>query len=68
MDRFYQTDTSKIFSMTEYEKRKKERMLLKEMNLLCAKRLMKPSLQASRRMNEIFFELYELTGDNKYLL
>ena len=54
--------------MTEYEKRKKERMLLKEMNLLCAKRLMKPSLQASRRMNEIFFELYELTGDNKYLL
>lgn len=54
--------------MTQIEVRRKEKQLLKEMNLLSAKRLMKPSLQASKRMNEIFFELHELTGDKKYLL
>ena len=54
--------------MTEIEIKRKERQLLNEMNLLACKRLIKPSYEASRRMNAIFFELHELTGDKKYLL
>lgn len=46
----------------------KETLLLNEMNLLCCKRLMKPSVEASKRMQQIFFELHDLTGDKKYLL
>ena len=46
----------------------KEILLLEEMNLLAAKRLMKPNLEHSRRMNQIFRELHDLTGDKKYLL
>jgi hypothetical protein len=54
--------------MTEIEIKRKERQLLKELNLLCCKRLVKPSVEASKRMNQIFFELHDLTGDKKYLL
>lgn len=39
-----------------------------EMNFLACRRLMKPSVQDSRRMYEIFAELYEITGERKYLL
>lgn len=54
--------------MTEIEIRRKEKELLKELNLLACKRLIKPSVEASKRMNSIFFELHDLTGDRKYLL
>ena len=54
--------------MNEIDIKQKEQELMEEMILLCCKRLMKPSLQASKRMNSIFFQLHELTGDNKYLL
>lgn len=53
---------------TDIEIKRKERKLLKEMNLLAAKRLIKPNLEYSRRMNAIFHELYELTGNSNYLL
>ena len=54
--------------MNEIDIKQKEQELMEEMILLCCKRLMKPSLQASKRMNSIFFQLHELTGDSKYLL
>jgi hypothetical protein len=54
--------------MTEIDIKKKEQELMEEMILLACKRLIKPSLQASKRMNTLFFQLHELTGDNKYLL
>lgn len=54
--------------MTDIEVKKQETLLLREMNLLCCKRLMKPSVEASKRMQQIFFQLHDLTGDKKYLL
>jgi hypothetical protein len=54
--------------MTEIEIKTEVRRLTKEMNFLAARRLMKPSVEDSRRMYQIFSELYELTGDKKYLL
>lgn len=42
--------------------------LIQEMNFLACRRLMKPSVNDSRRMYEIFAELYEITGERKYLL
>lgn len=54
--------------MSEIDIKTRENELLQEMILLACKRLMKPSVEASKRMNSIFFELHELTGDKKYLL
>lgn len=54
--------------MVDIEKRKQIRKLTEEMNFLACRRLMKPSVQDSRRMYQIFSELYELTGESKYLL
>lgn len=54
--------------MNEIDIKQKEQELMEEMILLCCKRLMKPSVEASKRMNQIFFELHDLTGDKKYLL
>ncbi len=54
--------------MDEIEKRKQVRKLTAEMNFLACRRLMKPSVGDSRRMYQIFSELYELTGNSKYLL
>jgi len=55
-------------SMTEIETRTRVRHLTQEMNFLACRRLMKPSVEDSRRMYQIFSELYELTGERKYLL
>jgi hypothetical protein len=52
----------------EIEIKTMERRLLKELHLLAAKRVVKPSVQASARMNAIFKELFDLTGDDKYKL
>jgi len=46
----------------------REAELIEEMNLLSAKRLIKPSMAHSQRMNQIFAELYQLTGQDKYKL
>jgi len=46
----------------------RESELIEEMNLLSAKRLIKPSMAHSQRMNQIFAELYQLTGQDKYKL
>jgi hypothetical protein len=54
--------------MSEIDIKQKEQELMEEMILLACKRLIKPSLQASKRMNELFFQLHDLTGDKKYLL
>jgi hypothetical protein len=54
--------------MNEIDIKQKEQELMEEMILLACKRLIKPSVQASKRMNQIFFELHDLTGDKKYLL
>jgi hypothetical protein len=54
--------------MSEIDIKQKEQELMEEMILLACKRLIKPSVQASKRMNQIFFELHDLTGDKKYLL
>ena len=54
--------------MTEIETRKQIRKLTNEMNFLACRRMLKPSVQDSKRMYEIFAELYELTGENKFLL
>lgn len=35
----------------------------RELMILTAKRLMKPNTEYSRRMNQLFHELYELTND-----
>lgn len=42
--------------------------LTEELNFLAARRLMKPSVQDSRRMYAIFQEMYILTNDKKWLL
>lgn len=54
--------------MTELEIRKAIRLLTKELTFLTARRSLRPSIEDNKRMNEIFAELYELTGDKKYLL
>jgi acetyl-CoA carboxylase alpha subunit len=42
--------------------------LTEECNFLACRRSLRPSIADNRRMTEIFAELYELTGNNKYLL
>lgn len=54
--------------MSEIDIQTRVNELREEMTLLACKRLMKPSVEASRRMYQIFHELHELTGDKKYLL
>lgn len=48
--------------------RRHMRKLTKELNFLAARRLMRPSVEDSRRMYAIFNEMYILTNDKKWLL
>lgn len=54
--------------MTEIEIKTEVRRLTKEMNFLACRRTLKPSVQDNHRMHQIFSELFELTGEKKYLI
>lgn len=54
--------------MDTLEIKKQERVLLKQLYLLAARRVVKPSMANSASMNLIFKELYTLTGNEKYLI
>jgi hypothetical protein len=48
--------------------RRRARALQRELNFLAARRLMRPSIEDSRRMYAIFQEMYTITNDKKWLL